>query len=459
MSSNVIIDNSTLSAVQRITGNARVPKNYSIEGDYSAFENFLSTLLFYDTFYAVDDYKDEFRSDRKSQFSYVRHIPTSAFPYQGLQNKSVEINDDLVLEIKAGNITKSALTDFLEVMGLTLTAAWHLQSSDFFLTLKVLSDSPDEESERYKYSPLTSMIFNQLRNRTNTEINENGLYLESSDGEEISFEGHKEDSRECYVEQQLKDFSNSLNWLSRRATFYMLTSSHFDAAFCMHPIRHNFINSLAQEKNLFSQSSVWRDNFRKFFGDSAGEAVNAVNKNTEATEIGLQLPLLAAWAVGKTGSASKAIDAVLDLRIQPEALKLRRYMNELDEARLTASKKDINRLFSAIDIEKNTMGKKYGIQMDAASSVSIRASLFPDAGLSIAKPMQMPDLGLKFGPAKYARSIFRNVVNDIANFPNLGVVRGRLLKEIIRNEDEREPILRIEERRYRFAKPEWKKPM
>jgi len=185
LDSNIIVDNSTLSSIQRITGQIQVPQNYSIEGDYSAFENFLCSLMFYDNFYFIDDYKEEHRKERLSQFSYIRPISISSFPYSELEKHSVDITDHLLLDIRGGKVSRSALTEFLEVMGLHLTCAWQMQSSDFFLTLKVLSDSPDYDEERYKYSPLTSMIFNQINGGQIDSEDINRLYLESRDGEII----------------------------------------------------------------------------------------------------------------------------------------------------------------------------------------------------------------------------------------------------------------------------------
>ena len=195
LDSNLIVDNSTLSSIQRITGQIQVPQNYSIEGDYSAFENFLSNLMFYDNLYFLDDYKEEYKKERRSQFGYIRPITTKSFPYSELEEHSVEITDHLMFDIRGGKVSSSALTDFLEVMGLHLTCAWQMQSSDFFLTLKVLSDSPDYDDERYKYSPLTSMIFNQINDGQADSEDINRLYLESRDGEiieESAYEKNKQ---------------------------------------------------------------------------------------------------------------------------------------------------------------------------------------------------------------------------------------------------------------------------
>lgn len=456
MSSSIIIDNSTLTAVQRLCGQIDVPRNYSVEGDYSAFENFLNALLFNDSFYAIDDYKDEFKQQRQSQFGYIRHVPISSFPYEELHQRSIELTSGLMLEIKSGDLTRNALTEFLEAMGLTLTAAWHMQSSDYFLTLKVLSDHPETDGEKYKYTPLTSAIFSQLTGdgRLSDTVN---VYLESSQGREIPIKGFDENGASYGISQELLDFSNSLNWLSRRATFYTLAAAHFDASFCLHPIRHNFTNSLARERKFFTQTKFWRDNFRKFFGDQATSTINAINEKSEYIEIGENLPLLAAWSVGKTGNASKAIEMVMDFRAQNQAVNLRQRLAELEAAREHGDKKEINRLHKAIDLEKTDILKRHGIE--TSPGVSVRASIAPDVSLTVTQALNISDLKLKFGPAKNVRGVFRNIVEDIVRFPELGSVRSNLLALVSRSKNESDHVLRIEESRFRYARPHWKKPM
>lgn len=62
---NAIIDNSTLTAVERVIGSIPVAPRYDLSGDLSAFESYLSTLLFYDQPVRVDDYKEELSEARR----------------------------------------------------------------------------------------------------------------------------------------------------------------------------------------------------------------------------------------------------------------------------------------------------------------------------------------------------------------------------------------------------------
>ena len=60
-----LIDNATLTAVQRATGAVAVKTSDTINGDLCALENFLQGNLFSDDLLSIDNYKPEHRYSRK----------------------------------------------------------------------------------------------------------------------------------------------------------------------------------------------------------------------------------------------------------------------------------------------------------------------------------------------------------------------------------------------------------
>lgn len=67
----------------------------------------------------------------------------------------MRMTKELILDIRGGKQTEGLLKEFLEDLDLYVTCAWHMQSSNYFLTLKILADEPDDWAARYKYSRLT----------------------------------------------------------------------------------------------------------------------------------------------------------------------------------------------------------------------------------------------------------------------------------------------------------------
>lgn len=455
--SSVLIDNSTLTSVQRLTGSAPAPRSYDPQGDYAALESLASNLMFNDAFYYVDDYKKEFRKSRADQFRFARPIDAHAFPYADVEAHARELTDGLLLDIRAGRMAPGVIKQFLESVGLHLTAAWHMQSSDYFLTLKILANEPDNWDARYKYSPISALIFNQILGRE-AEAQDGSMRLFGSDGLEVVEK--EEGGRDYALGADIRTFAASLNWMTWRTAFYALAASHYDAALCLHPIRHNFLNRWSSERGVLMSSQEWRGRFAAFFGSQASETINAINQNTEATEVGVHLPLFAAWAVGRTGTVQNAMQFLLEMRVSPDATALRGKLAEIDVLRADKPgpnwKTEVNRLALAVGAESGALTKKYGAQVGTAPVVSISTELGPLPKLSVGTEIQIDNLGLKFGSARRARSLFRNVVNDVVGFDNLGDVRSALTRQVRKSGNHTTPALPIEERRYSRRDSDWK---
>jgi hypothetical protein len=60
-----LVDNTTLTAIQRLLGQIRTGNLHNIEGDILAFENFCQSVLLFDKVCTIDDYKPEYSRQRK----------------------------------------------------------------------------------------------------------------------------------------------------------------------------------------------------------------------------------------------------------------------------------------------------------------------------------------------------------------------------------------------------------
>ncbi|MBE6828888.1 MAG: hypothetical protein E7519_01615, partial [Ruminococcaceae bacterium] len=59
-----IIDNATLTAVQRLLGEIPIYNKHAIDGDILAFETLIQSILFFDEVCYINDYKEEYREER-----------------------------------------------------------------------------------------------------------------------------------------------------------------------------------------------------------------------------------------------------------------------------------------------------------------------------------------------------------------------------------------------------------
>lgn len=455
-----LIDNSTLTAVQRLTGQAPAPRSYDMEGDYSALEGYAQTILFNDAFYTPDDYKLEFKATRADAFPHIRFIKPSS--YDAFEADSIELSKEFALDLRGGDMPEGIVREFLENMDLVLTAAWHMQSSNFFLTLKILREEDGSSGDKYKYSPLTAAIFQQLIGRDDlTKIPPPTLI--DSDGNTIPDVRDIGNNKFEAIGDEVLEFSNSINWLARRAIFYSLIACQANAQLCLHPIRHNFLAAWGVKKGVLQPSKTWENGMRRYFSGQLATVVNEVNSDIDAQEIGLELPPFAAWAVGRTGRVSSALELLNERRQHEDFVAIRQKFDELHqlfgEGQTTAAKKEVNRLKAALQKEAaNILGKfdgTYGRRFTISTSASLPAGL----GASISKEFSLPDLGKGASGRRAFRTAFRSIASEVAEFQSLGAVRQQLRKEVRKDESFSTPALEIEESRYRYSRPYWKRPM
>jgi hypothetical protein len=57
-----LIDNSTLTSIQRILGDIPVKNRAIIDNDILALENYIQAILFYDEIICIDDYKSNLKN-------------------------------------------------------------------------------------------------------------------------------------------------------------------------------------------------------------------------------------------------------------------------------------------------------------------------------------------------------------------------------------------------------------
>lgn len=80
-----LIDNATLTAVQRLAGEALSKTDDSVDVDIVALENFIQATLFYDRLVAVDDYIEEHRDTRKATFPEITFLEKDGYRFTELE--------------------------------------------------------------------------------------------------------------------------------------------------------------------------------------------------------------------------------------------------------------------------------------------------------------------------------------------------------------------------------------
>jgi hypothetical protein len=458
---STFVDNSTLTAIQRLTGDIPVQPSFAIEGDVSAFDQYLQALILYDEIAAVDDYKAEYRDERRGRFSEVRFIAPKERIYQERSAQARAVAEDIFLRIRGGALESDLLGECLKSLDLHVAPAWHLQSSDWFLRLRLLSDHAGVDMP--KYGPLMSAIFNQLSQNKRSDAPVRWTKdLRSSAGAPVPDKQGKTGETRYVVNADVKAFSAGLNWMSERSIFYLLIADAYDAGFVLHPIRHNFLAHFVVKELEAHALQQFRENLLKFFSEEAAQLVSESQRMIGAPALTVNLPFFAAWAVAHTGSPRAAYDHVLDVRYSSEGLALRKRFRDIEELLGTdgwAVRKEAAKLYQAIAGDITSLKSQFGNASEDDLNVSVSTvTLVPSLS---SKSLSRRLRGLIPNSSRKATTLLRNITRDILRVPSLGNVADRFRQNLVL--DEHAEFLtvdpKVDAHRFSRAQSHWKQPM
>ena len=118
--SYALIDNASLTAVERFLGDITVKNPDTINGDLVAVENFVQANLFYDDLICVDNYKEKFREIRKNKFSYIRFLDEADFSLEEIDQKAQHEARQINPEIRGGEFVNEDFKALIEQLKLNM---------------------------------------------------------------------------------------------------------------------------------------------------------------------------------------------------------------------------------------------------------------------------------------------------------------------------------------------------
>jgi hypothetical protein len=458
---SAIVDNSTITAVQRLTGSVSVQKSFSIEGDISAYDQYLQAILLYDRVALVDDYKDEFKVSRSSEFSELVFLRQIEKDYAEASSLAASICEDVYLKVRGGDTEKGLVKDLLETIDLHVSPAWYLQSSDWFLRLRLLSDHAGVNLP--KYGALMTCIFDQLsQNSKALRPIRWAKDLLSRTGREVPDSSGEGKRGAEVVNGDVKAFAAGLNWLTERSVFYLLLCHRMDAACVTHPIRHTFLaNFFAKELEGGLTPNI-RATFLETFSSDAAKAHQARSRMIGRLASVAKLPFFAGWAVAHTGDPRRGREHVLDVRDSSEGITLRSRFREIEAAldnEVELGLRELGKLYQALEEANEGIKRKFKRASDDDLNVSISLTT---ASVSISSKSASRRIR-SFLPNsdKRALAILRNISADIVRVPTMRDTADAFSHSL--NYDQasayRSHEPKVDPFRYARSRLDWKRPM
>ncbi|OHD06972.1 MAG: hypothetical protein A2Y34_15865 [Spirochaetes bacterium GWC1_27_15] len=465
-----LLDNATLTSVQRIFGEIKLKNKASIDMDIAALEHYIQSILFYDKIFTVDDYKDEFSLSRKKYFQNITFFKKDSIKYDQLLNQTQNICNNVYPKIEFGKITDEYFSSFFEQLKMHMVFTWDLSSSKYFLTQKILIDEMNY-NQNISANLMSSIFSEAFLGYNLEEAVENKNVLRDSTG--IIGDNHniksKNGYKEGYISDQLETFLSALNWLSNRTVFYTLVSEQLNADLFLHPIRQSFnINLMRKYLNLpYSKIS----NLLESMNSETKSTLFEIKDLTDNITICNELPLFLTWIIDKVKDPSKIIDECYNIREDKLFINCRDKLdlidNLIEDKNVQKYVTSINKILSEIKNEMELIKVKYGISTNQGISSSKFISFY-NIFATFTGLIQLPDFDINIPQLEFLKDIkkrkgfkgvYRNIISDLTAIERLGSYHELITKNVWLDKEAQYYYPKTEEKKFVNIESFWKIPM
>lgn len=468
-----LIDNSTLSSVQRVLGNIPIRSKSIIDGDIVAFESLINTILFYNDLIVLDDYKEQYRQNRKEQFPFIRFIKPEEFNNDEILKKTFKIADSYQPKIEGGSISDKLFSNMLAQLDMYIQCTWDISSSVYYLNLKMLGEDDSEEKEKYR--TLLGLMFSQLQENTNNSPSEpNKVVLIDRYGKPIT-EGYKipkakwGDGITGGLANNLKTFIASLNWISFRTIFYTEFAEYLKADTFLHPIRQKFQTSYFDQRNKYDADYI--TGLLDLFSSSTKDCIQTVLQSNRNYNISFTTPLFLGSFISKTKDPKEIIPYCLECRDRKEFIEAREILGEItnyfEDGNFEKASKKAQAIQKKLTTTFNDIYRLYGITTTQGDSVSktINAINAVTNPLSIPLiPESIKDTSFmaeirKLIPKKSFSFIYKDLISELTNVSKLGEIHELISKNVKIETGKAVYEPKFESQKYMDCHLKWKSPM
>lgn len=470
---SALVDNATLTAVQRITGQAPSRSLDSVDVDLVAFENYVQARLFYDDLIVVDDYIPKHRSARRSAFPNASFVGVEEYGLDKLAETANTEAQAIHPKIKGGDFANTEFRTLFELLQTHMVCTWDISSSVYHLNLKVLAAGGTQEFE--KYGAVATAIFQ--------ELNEAGSAGKRVDGKVELVDRFGNPIRDGYTVPDARwgdgktgapagaigAFVASLVWIANRAMFYTLAAAHLRADTFLYPIRQ------AYQQHYLSKTFKYDANFPKRvvnqLSATLSRDVSEVHAGGTLNAGSVDLPVFSAWLAQACGDPVAMLHALEDVRLQPEFVEARSQLSELravfDDGTLLDANKKAAKIAKALTKVSASMREKYSIKTQQGVPLTRLVTVYntvaalnglpplPKIDVRVKLPQFLRDMKREVGFA----AVYRNIMNDLATFGSLGSVRDVLGRRVQVDVNAVAYRPKPEDPRYRRSHSPFKSPM
>lgn len=420
----MLIDNSTLSGVERLTGVSKTLNLSNTNNDILCFEKLVCAILFSDNIYGVNDYKLEYRRDRLKKFNYINFLEIKDIDYKNFASDASQFAREMIFSFE-GSKPAGDVVRFFESLQIEPQMRWDIFVSSEYLTLSYLVQ---DKKFAFKEELITAALGNELTDRDCVQpasAVQPELVVGDNSVEDVkdlmnSFSDRNANFSGSGTGSVLEKMIFGYGWLAERSRFYASVASALETELSLSPLRDAFCESCLRidyPNQISSLISNLKDNTQKTVASIVGPSGDA--------PFVLKMPFFTSFFIANSPSPSSALSLALEHRNRKELVECRDLLSNLKHLGQRERYKEVNKIMNYLESSLQKLKSKYGVTNSQGPSFSFSVGL---TGPEISKDFKFGNLFPDSRNRPFAK-IFRNMAVDMLNVERMGSLYEKMLSE------------------------------
>lgn len=405
-----LIDNATVSGVQRALGKAKTRDAALLDIEQAALDRFVEAILFSERVIVPDNYKEQFTPARKALLSSFNvEFTTVDAPIDESIN---EIAGRLIgpwTEAFSEGSDKALFNKYLSQIEAFSTFIWEHSSSAFFLVFRAHGVG--------KESPLIEAL---LASPKDDELGQR-LRIVAKDGQEVAWEK---------LSRHVQRMLSVMGWLGHQYIWYQVYGARHDLTYSPHPLREFFANDFMSRVKFASGSA---GSFRDTFSEGLAQVKYRLQEGlrrlgAHPNTFDFSTPNLLPAIVRESSNSDDFIRVVMQLRDDRHVTAIRDLLSQIGRDADQGDHRKRSQLLNDMDNIGKALAAELGIEQrflrlkppTTVTGISVEGD---DTGIKL--PISSTLYRQYFLTRRY-RAFLRNVMADIARPAQYGAIKTKL---------------------------------
>ncbi|UYW30241.1 hypothetical protein [Methylorubrum extorquens] len=427
----ILIDNATLSGVERLIGESQIINLSNIENDILCFEKLVTAILFSDKIVGANDYKEQYRSERLKKFSFVDFLNLPTETYSTISKDAADFAKSMVFSFDGSKPAGDVLT-FFESLRIDPQLRWDVFVSSEYLTMSLLvndtrnakyetaidsifrNESTDAKSVDHSMDPKS--IVSVKDHPTISDVKDLVDWLSSGNP------NYKGSSGKSMLQRCVFGYG----WAAERAHFYNAVAALNGADAFLAPLRDAFCESCCRLEAR-SQVNSLLDKLKSKSQDTVAKIVDTSGK----AKFAIKLPFFTTYLIANSDNPRQCIDRALKLREERQFRDCRAILDNLSHLSTQERYAEVNSILKLLEQSCSSLMKSYAVSTDSGPQVSFSLGI---TGPSISTGFKLDKLFSPYRNKPFSR-LFRNISQDMLNIERMGGLYDKLCSSIREHKD------------------------